>query len=57
MNGNCYTYPLILLEVNFEDAENDGEVYSIATSLNYLDYEFIFDNEFAKNCETTTLPY
>ena len=26
MNGNCYTYPLILPEIDFKDPENDGEV-------------------------------
>ena len=38
MNGNCYTYPLILPEVTIDDPENEGQVNPKATSLNCLDY-------------------
>ena len=55
MNGSCYTYPLILLEVDFEDPENNAEVNPVATSLKFLDYALIYDDEFAKDCDTEPL--
>ena len=51
MNGNCYTYPLILPEVDFVDPANDNEVNPKATYLNCLDYALIYDDDFVKKCD------
>ena len=43
MNGNCYTYPLILPEVFIESP--------LVTLLNCLDYALIFDDAFVEKCD------
>ena len=55
MNGNCYTYPLILPEVSIDDPENEGQVNPKATLLNCLDYALIYDNKFVQDCEQAIL--
>ena len=54
MNGNCYTYPLILPDVSIKDPENEGEFNPKATSLNCLDYALVYDDAFIKECNTAT---
>ena len=55
MNGNCYTYPLILPEVSIKDPDIENAVHSKATLLNCLDYALIYDDESAKDFEIATL--
>ena len=47
MNGNCYTYPLILPEVTIEDPA--------ANSLNCLDYALIYNADFIEDYKQATL--
>ena len=47
MNGNCYTYPLILPEVSLESL--------LATLLNCLDYALIFDDAFIEKYDKATV--
>ena len=47
MNGNCYTYPLILPDVPLESP--------LATSLNFFDYALIFDDAFIEKCDKATV--
>ena len=47
MNGNCYTYPLILPEVSIESP--------LATLLNCLDHALIYDDDFIAECEQATV--
>ena len=47
MNGNCYTYLLILPEVSIESPQ--------ATSLHCLDYALIYDDNFVEECEQATV--
>ena len=49
MNGNCYTYPLILPDVEFLDANDDFN--PLATSLNCLDYALVYDDAFRDKCD------
>ena len=46
MNGNCYTYPLILPDVDFEDPK--------ATSFNSKSHALIYGKSFIKDCATVT---
>ena len=54
MDGNCYTYPLILPEVTIKDPEKEGEFNPKATSMNCLDYALVYDDVFIKECDATT---
>ena len=47
MNGNCYTYPLILPEVFIESP--------LVTLLNCLDYALIYDDAFIKKFDKATV--
>ena len=47
MNGNCYTYPLILPDVSIESR--------FATLLNCLDYALIYDDAFIEKCNKATV--
>ena len=47
MNGNYYTYPLILLEVSIKSP--------LATLLNCLDHTLIYDDDFIKQCDKATV--
>ena len=47
MNSNCYTYPLILLEVSLES--------KLATLLNSLDYALIYDDAFIEKWDKATV--
>ena len=47
MNGNCYTYSLILPEVSIES--------KLATLLNCLDYALIYDDAFIEKCDKATV--
>ena len=51
MNGNCYTYPLILPDVNFVDPLDSTQVNPKATSMNCLDYALIYDDDFPHECK------
>ena len=55
MNGNCYTYPLILPKVSTKDPENEGEFNPKATSTNCLDYALIYNDDFIEDCKQATL--
>ena len=55
MNGNCYTYPLIFPKVSINDPENEGQVNPKASSLNYLAYDLVYDDNFIQDCEQATL--
>ena len=46
MNGKCYTYPLILPDVEIDSP--------LATSLNCMDHALIFDDDFVDECQTAT---
>ena len=47
IDGNCYTYPLILPDVSLKSI--------LATSLNCLDYALIHDDAFIKKCDKATV--
>ena len=51
MNGNCYTYPLILPEVDFLDPVDDNQINPKATSMNCIDYALVYDHDFVKQCD------
>ena len=55
MNGNCYTYPLILPEVSINDPAYEDDINPKATLLNCLDYALICDDNFIEECEQATL--
>ena len=47
MNGNCYTYLLILTEVSIKSP--------LASLLNCLDHALIYDDDFIENCDKATV--
>ena len=55
MNGNCYTYPLIIPEVSIVDPVYEDHMNPKANSLNCLNYALIYDNDFIEDCEQATL--
>ena len=46
MNGNCYTYPLILPDVDIENLQ--------ATSFNSQDHAIVYDDKLIEECTTAT---
>ena len=54
MNGNCYTYPLILPEVKIDDLAYENQINPKANSLNCLDYA-LYDDNLIGDCKQATL--
>ena len=55
MNGNCYTYPLILPIVSINDPAYEDDINPKATLLNCLDYAFIYNDDFIEDCTQAAL--
>ena len=51
MNSNCYTYSLILPDVDLVDPDNCNRINPKATSMNCLDYALLYDDDFVKQCD------
>ena len=55
MNGNCYTYLLILSEVSINDPAFEDDTNQKEILLHLLDYALINDDDFIEEYKQTTL--